>query len=133
MSEPSRPEVSVIIVFLDDERFLSEAIESVRAQTFDDWELILVDDGSSDGSQQIARSWIDRELGRSRYLTHPERENRGISAARNLGLKESRGGLIALLDSDDVWLPHTLWATPATNRCAPWPPGVRRDLGLRRG
>ena len=104
----SRPRVSVITIFLDEERFLAEAIESVRAQTFADWELILVDDGSRDGSAEIARACADSDPDRIRCLHHPARTNRGMSASRNLGLAEARGELVAFLDGDDVWLPDKL-------------------------
>jgi len=104
----SRPRVSVVTIFLDEERFLGEAIESVRAQTFSDWELILVDDGSRDRSAEIARSYADADPARIRYLQHPGGTNRGMSASRNHGLNESRGDLLAFLDADDVWLPDKL-------------------------
>src|SRR5512147_3161209 len=97
----SRPRVSVITIFLDEERFLGEAIDSVRAQTFGDWELILVDDGSRDRSPAIAQSHADAEPARVRCLHHPAHANRGMSASRNLGLDAARGDLIAFLDGDD--------------------------------
>lgn len=102
------PRVSVITIFLDEERFLAEAIESVRAQTFTDWELILVDDGSRDRSAAIARSYADADPSRIRYLTHAGHENRGMSASRNLGLEAAHGALVAFLDGDDVWVPQKL-------------------------
>ncbi len=102
------PKVSVIIIFLDAERFIEEAIESVRSQTFRDWELLLVDDGSTDGSSAIARRYTTEHAPRVRYLEHPGHANRGMSAARNLGLAEARGALVAFLDADDVWLPRRL-------------------------
>ena len=108
MSRSDRPRVSVIVVFLDDERFLAQAIESVAAQDFTDWELLLVDDGSSDGSTAIAKSWVEEQPLKIRYLEHPDHQNRGISATRNLGLRESRGEFVAPLDSDDIWLPDKL-------------------------
>ena len=104
----SRPRVSVVTIFLDEELFLGEAIESVRAQTFSDWELILVDDGSRDRSADIARSFAEAEPERIRYLQHLGATNRGMSASRNIGLKESRGDLVAFLDGDDVWLPDNV-------------------------
>jgi len=100
------PRVSVIIIFLNEARFLREAVESVRAQSFADWELILVDDGSADGSTAIARDFANGE--RVRYLEHPDHANRGMSASRNAGLAVARGELIAFLDADDVWPPHKL-------------------------
>ena len=101
------PSVSVVVPFHDVRRFLDEAIRSVVAQTYADWELVLVDDGATDGSDAIARDHAARD-GRIRVVHHPGRENRGISAARNLGLREARGDLVAQFDSDDVLLPFHL-------------------------
>jgi len=102
------PLVSVIVPFLDVAPFLAEAIESVRAQTYSNWELLLCDDGATDGSSDIARAYAAREPGRIRYLVHDGPAHQGASAARNLGLRHARGELIALLDGDDVWLPNKL-------------------------
>jgi glycosyltransferase involved in cell wall biosynthesis len=96
------PLVSVVVIFLDEERYLGEAVESVLAQTYDAWELLLVDDGSTDGSTELARAYADREPGRVRYLEHPGHRNLGMSASRNLGLREARGQYIAFLDADDA-------------------------------
>jgi len=100
--------VSTTIAFLDAERFLAEAIESVLAQTYTNWELWLVDDGSSDGSSQLARDYAARHTNRIHYLEHPGHENRGKSASRNLGLRHARGRYVTWLDADDVWLPDRL-------------------------
>lgn len=102
------PLVSVITIFLNADRFLEEAIESVIAQTYDDWELVLVDDGSTDRSTRIAQAYAARFPSRIRYVEHPRHENRGMSASRNLGVEVARGELIGLLDADDVYLPHHL-------------------------
>jgi glycosyltransferase involved in cell wall biosynthesis len=102
------PSVSVVICFLDAERFLREAIESVTAQTFGDWELLLVDDGSRDRGAEIAREAVAARPGQVRLFEHPGRENRGISASRNRGLAEACGRYLAFLDADDVWLPEKL-------------------------
>ncbi len=99
--------VSVIIIFLDEERFLREAIESVLAQDYPSWELLLVDDGSTDGSPGIATEFAKRER-RISYLTHPGGANRGMSASRNLGLANARGEYVAFLDADDAYLPQRL-------------------------
>jgi glycosyltransferase involved in cell wall biosynthesis len=104
----AEPLVSVITIFLDEERFLAEAVESVLAQTYTAWELLLCDDGSTDGSTALAREYAARHPDRIRYLEHPEHENRGMSAARNLGLRHARGEFVALLDADDRWLPGKL-------------------------
>jgi glycosyltransferase involved in cell wall biosynthesis len=103
-----RPEVSVVVIFLNAEKFIQEAIESVFAQTYDNWELLLVDDGSTDGSSKIALEYAERYGGKVRYLEHKGHENRGTSAARNLGIRHAQGEYIAFLDADDVWLPHKL-------------------------
>ena len=100
--------VSVITIFLDEERFLAEAVESVIAQTYENWELLLVDDGSTDGSTEMARGFVERFPERIRYLEHEGHENRGASASRNLGIHYARGDYIALLDADDMWLSHKL-------------------------
>lgn len=105
---PSNPLVSCIIIFLNEEKYLAEAIESVVAQSFADWELLLVDDGSTDGSESISRSYCERYPGKIRYLTHPGRQNRGMSASRNLGLREAQGEYAAFLDGDDWWCPDKL-------------------------
>lgn len=104
----SEPLVSCIIIFLNEEKFLAEAVESVLAQTYPNWELLLVDDDSSDGSGAIARAYCENQPERIRYLTHEGAVNRGMSASRNLGIREARGPLVALLDGDDTWLPKKL-------------------------
>jgi glycosyltransferase involved in cell wall biosynthesis/peptidoglycan/xylan/chitin deacetylase (PgdA/CDA1 family) len=101
------PGVAAVIIFLNEERFLGEAIESVLGQTLSDWELCLVDDGSTDGSGQIAEDYC-RHDARIRLVTHPGGENRGMSASRNLGLRETTGKYLAYLDADDIWLPEKL-------------------------
>lgn len=102
------PRVSAIIIFLNEERYLDEAIESVFAQTFTDWELLLIDDGSTDRSGEIAQSWEARHPEQVRYLQHPDGANRGMSASRNLGIGAAKGEFISFLDGDDTWLPDKL-------------------------
>lgn len=102
------PLVSVIVIFLNAERFLRAALDSVFAQTYGHWELLLVDDGSTDASADVAREYVRHQPLRVRYFTHEGRRNRGMSASRNLGLSQARGEYIAFLDADDVWLPHKL-------------------------
>jgi len=102
------PLVSVIVIFLDAERFIQEAIDSLLAQTYEAWELLLVDDGSTDGSTTIARRYAEQFPGRIRYLEHPDHQNRGMSSSRNLGIANANGQFIAFLDADDVWLPRKL-------------------------
>ena len=102
------PQVSVIIIFLNAERFIEEAIESVFAQTCRSWELLLVDDGSSDGSSQIAKRCAAKHPMKVRYLEHEGHRNCGMSASRNLGLTHALGQYVAFIDADDVWLPEKL-------------------------
>ena len=100
--------VSVTIPFFNAERFLSETIESVFAQSYTEWELLLVNDGSSDGGTAIARAIAARHPDKVFYLEHPGHSNLGVNAARNLGARRSRGEFLAFLDSDDIWLPAKL-------------------------
>ena len=98
--------VSAIIIFLNGEPYIDEAIASVFAQTYDAWELLLIDDGSTDGSTSSARGWAARHPERVRYFEHEGHQNRGMSASRNVGFRHARGTYVALLDADDVWLPE---------------------------
>ena len=104
----SRPLVSAIIIFLNEERFLEEAVESVFAQTYDNWELLLVDDGSTDRSTEIACRYAEKCPKKVHYIEHDGHENRGMSASRNLGVRNAKGKYICYLDSDDLWLPKML-------------------------
>jgi glycosyltransferase involved in cell wall biosynthesis len=99
--------ISVVIIFLDAEPFLKDAVDSVLGQTTGDWELLLVDDGSRDGSTAIARDYAAAQPN-IRYLQHDGHRNRGMSASRNLGIRHARGAAVAFLDADDVWRPEHL-------------------------
>ncbi len=103
-----KPLISGIIIFLNGEKFISEAIASVLAQTYDNWELLLVDDGSTDNSSAIAQKYAEIFPEKVRYLEHPNHQNRGMSASRNLGIRNAKGEYIAFVDADDVWLPPKL-------------------------
>lgn len=98
------PTVSVVCPVFNVEDYLAEAIESVLAQDFEDFELLLVDDGSTDGSSAIARDFARRRPSKVRYLSHPASENRGPGAARNLGIDRARGAFVAFIDGDDRWV-----------------------------
>ena len=102
------PTVSVVIIFHNAERFLDEAVASVFAQSFQDWELLLVDDGSTDRSTACARGHALQHPDRVGYLEHPGHANRGMSAARNVGIRAARGRYVAFLDADDQWMPSKL-------------------------
>jgi len=109
LSDAGRPPaVSAIIVVRNGEAFLGEAIESILAQTYGDWDLLVVDDGSTDSSAEIVRRYAQRDSGRIRLLAHPGGANLGIAASRNAGIAEARGRHVAFLDADDVWLPEKL-------------------------
>jgi glycosyltransferase involved in cell wall biosynthesis len=96
------PRVSVIIPTYNYSRFLGEAVRSVLKQTFSDFELIVVDDGSTDNTKEVVDSFVDPRI---RYIYQ---ENRGVSAAQNTGIKASSGEYIAILGADDMWLPENL-------------------------
>ncbi|MCR4732106.1 MAG: glycosyltransferase [Lachnospiraceae bacterium] len=91
--------VSIITPCWNGEKYIGETIESVLAQTVTDWEMIIVDDGSSDHSAQVVQTYVDQDE-RIRLICQ---ENAGSSAARNHGIREATGRYIALLDADDVW------------------------------
>ena len=97
----NNPTVSVIIPTYNQNWILKKTIDSVLSQDFTDYELIVVDDGSTDDTRQILDSYGQDLI----VLRQP---NRGVSAARNRGIAESRAPLVALLDSDDLWLPQKL-------------------------
>ena len=95
--------VSVILPTYNRARLLRRAVKSVLNQTFEDFELIIVDDGSTDNTESVIRSFNDDRI---KYIRHPTRK--GASAARNTGIKASRGKYIAFQDSDDEWFPEKL-------------------------
>ena len=104
----SQPLVSIIIPFLNPGDWLTEAIDSVLAQTYTNLEIILIDDGSVDEDAAIALKYCGRFPGRIFYYMHESHVNKGLTASRNLGLSKARGMLIAFLDADDCWMPAKL-------------------------
>jgi teichuronic acid biosynthesis glycosyltransferase TuaG len=97
--------VSIVMPTYNSEKFVREAIDSVRAQTFDDWELIIVDDASIDETLKIIQSTYAKDP-RVKILTQDF--NQGAAIARNKAIAEARGRFIAFLDSDDLWRPQKL-------------------------
>jgi glycosyltransferase involved in cell wall biosynthesis len=95
------PRVSVIIPTFNCARFLGRAIETALTQTYRDYELIVVDDGSTDETREVVASFGSK----LRYLYQP---NGGVYSARNLALSSANGELVAYLDADDMWYPHKL-------------------------
>ncbi len=99
------PRVSVVMPVYNGERFLAEAIESILAQTFEDFEFIIVDDGSGDRSADIIADYARKDE-RIRIVTLPR--NMGVAAAHNAGIAASSGAYIATMDCDDISLPQRL-------------------------
>lgn len=97
------PKVSIVMPIYGVEKFVGAAIESVLAQTHDDFEFIIVDDLSPDRSLEICQSYSDPRIN---IISH--KENRGLAGARNTGIRAATGSYIALLDSDDMWEPNKL-------------------------
>ena len=98
------PLISVVIPAYNAEQFLDETLESVLSQTYENWECIIVNDGSTDSTESVAKKWCEKD---SRFrLTN--KENGGLSSARNWGIKESKAEYIAFLDADDILTPDSL-------------------------
>ncbi len=96
------PAVSVVIPLYNKEPYIARALNSVLTQTFQDFEVIVVDDGSTDGGATIVRGFDDPRI---RMI---QQENQGVSAARNQGIEAARAEMVAFLDADDEWLPEFL-------------------------
>jgi glycosyltransferase involved in cell wall biosynthesis len=97
----TRKAVSVIITTYNDTEYLKEAIESVLSQTYKDYEIIVVDDGSTVDPKPFLEDYRP-------FITYIRKKNGGVSSARNAGIKASHGKYLAFLDSDDLWLPEKL-------------------------
>ena len=98
------PLISVVIPAYNAGQFLDETLESVLSQTYENWECIIVNDGSTDNTESVAKKWCEKD---SRFrLTN--KENGGLSSARNWGIKESKAEYIAFLDADDILTPDSL-------------------------
>ena len=91
------PEISVILPVYNVEKYLDICMDSLVNQTFEDMEIIIINDGSTDGSSRCCRAWSMRD-DRIRLI---EKANEGVAVARNLGIRESRGKYLAFVDSDD--------------------------------
>lgn len=102
-ADASAPEVSVVIPAYKAARFIAETLDSVFAQTFKDFEVVVVNDGSPD-TEELERA-LEPFAARIKYV---RQENLGAGAARNRGLRETRAPLVAFLDADDIWLPNFL-------------------------
>lgn len=96
--------VSIITPCYNSERFISETIDSVKSQTYPNWEMLIIDDGSTDNSEKIVDQYVEKDS-RIKLI---KQKNAGSAAARNNGIRHAQGQYIALLDSDDIWLPEFL-------------------------
>ncbi|RTY98395.1 glycosyltransferase family 2 protein [Flavobacterium bomense] len=96
------PKVSIIVPCYNQAQFLDEALQSVLDQTYIDWECIIVNDGSTDHTEEVAQRWVSKD---SRFVCL-KKENGGLSSARNAGLEAVKGEYIQFLDSDD-WIANT--------------------------
>jgi len=103
------PLVSICIPAYRAEKYLPQALESVRKQTFQDWELMVTEDGSKDGAEALVNAFAQSVSQPVRYQRHEQ--NQGLPATRNTGISASSGALIALLDADDCWEAHHLETT----------------------
>ncbi len=103
---PERPLVSIVITCYNDEEFLGEAIESALSQSYPNVETIVVDDGSTDGSSELARSFGDR-------VSVCRKQNGGLSSARNAGVGAAHGAYVTFLDADDILMPEFVAKTAA--------------------
>ncbi len=99
--------VSVIIPFFNRKDFLEEAINSVLSQSFQDWELLLIDDGSTDGATEIAQAYALKDE-RISFFRRPENMPKGAPSCRNIGIDNAKGKYVLFLDSDDLLLPFCL-------------------------
>jgi glycosyltransferase involved in cell wall biosynthesis len=102
MESNTLPKISVIMPVYNGEQFIEQAIDSLLAQTFQDWELVVVDDGSTDSTPQILKRYVDPRIVVIRQ------ENGGEACARNTGLDHMRGEYMAFLDADDIYFPNAL-------------------------
>jgi glycosyltransferase involved in cell wall biosynthesis len=104
-----RVKVSIIVPAYNSESFIADALESIRSQTYTDYEVLVIDDHSSDGTYEVARKFGESFFGpRFKMLKRPCDHARGPAATRNEGLRHAKGEFIAFLDADDIWLPHHL-------------------------
>lgn len=115
--------VDVIIPAFNAARYLPLALESVSSQTFDDWHIVLVNDGSTDATDEVVAPFLERFGSKITYI---KQKNRGLPASRNTAIRSSDSEFIALLDADDVWMPNRLTESVAVLK-------AQKDVGLTYG
>lgn len=99
-----KPLISIIIPVFNAELFLEETLNSVEKQTYENWECIIINDGSTDSTLSIAKQWAEKNP----KIKVFDKKNEGHSQTRNFGIQQAQSDYIAFLDSDDLWLPHHL-------------------------
>ncbi len=98
------PKVSINLCCYNSEKYLRETLDSIVNQTYNDWELIIINDGSSDSTESIIHEYIKQEY----PIIYHYQENKGLGFSRNEALKRSQGKYIAFIDHDDLWMPEKL-------------------------
>src|SRR5438874_5550918 len=98
------PTVSITLCCFNSERFLAETLRSIIDQTYKDWELVIINDGSTDSTESIIQTFIDRKW----PIVYHSQQNAGLGRSRNKAVELSRGEFIALIDHDDLWEPEKL-------------------------
>ena len=121
MAEQKQPLVTVVMPAYNAEAYVEKAIRSVIHQTYSNWELVVVDDRSTDGTYEIIQR-VAAEDGRIK--AYRNEQNMGVARSRNFGILQGEGKYIAFLDSDDVWLDES-W-----NSRLPWPKKARQGLPI---
>jgi glycosyltransferase involved in cell wall biosynthesis len=126
-----QPRVSIIIPVFNGQNYLNQAVQSVLRQTYTDWELLLIDDGSTDESVPMAKRYAACHPEKIRCLEHPGHSNQGQLATRILGGQLARADVLALLDQDDIWDEYylekhlQLWDTVQSRQvCLSYGPGL---------
>jgi len=99
-----KPLVSIVVPAYNAEKYLDETVRSVVAQTYRNWELVIIDDGSTDGTATIAKLYAEKD----KRITYYFQENQKMATARNSGIARARGSYIAFLDADNIFLPNKL-------------------------
>ena len=128
------PSVSVVVASYNYETLVVEALDGLWAQTWRDFEIVVVDDGSADGSITAVRSFANAHAGGDvsiRLLTHPDGRNHGLPATVELGVRAARGEYVAFCEADDLWTPdHLEVLASAVGSCGTRPALVVNEVEL---
>ena len=102
------PLVSVVVPLYNGGKYIESTLTSILSQSYDHYEILVVNDGSTDDGPAKVSTRLEKFPGRIQLLNHPDRGNHGIAASRNLGILNARGTFVAFIDQDDLWLPERL-------------------------